>query len=76
MGAKDWLKEVESGNEPTEAIQVSVSVPSSDLNKSPSSSSSCYFSTQSLAFQEDDAFVTMFLNYPNPVDDWKLYTLM
>ena len=73
MGAKDWLKEVESGYEPTEAIQVSVSVPSSDFNKSPSSSSSGYFSTKSLAFQEDDAFVTMFLNYPNPVDDWVLW---
>ena len=29
-----------------------------------------YLTTQSLAFQEDDALVTMFLNYPKPVDDW------
>ena len=32
-----------------------------------------YLSTQCMAFQEDDALVTMFLNYPNPVDDWMLW---
>ena len=27
-----------------------------------------------MAFQEDDALVNMFLNYPNPIDNWQLWS--